>query len=201
MQSTAAMASVSGALRLLALELIRIANDLRLLASGPRTGLAEIRLPAVQPGSSIMPGKVNPSIAECMNMVAMQVVGNDTAVALAVQAGQLELNVMMPLIAHNVLSSMEILSSAIKMFTARCVRGIEADAERCRMYFESSVGLATLLNQHIGYAKAAEVAKESVKVCTSLRELILQKGLMTKEQLDAALEMKRVTEPHDPTQE
>jgi aspartate ammonia-lyase len=199
MQSTAAMASVSSALRLLALELIRIANDLRLLASGPRTGLAEIRLPAIQPGSSIMPGKVNPSMAECLNMVAMQVVGNDAAVALATQAGQLELNVMMPLIAHNVLFSIEILRSAMKAFTVRCVRGIEADAQRCRGYFESSAGLATLLNEHIGYAKAAEIANLSVKTGKTLRELILEKGLMTREELDKALDPKRVTEPNDTT--
>ena len=197
MQSTAAMASVSSALRLLALELIRIANDLRLLASGPRTGLAEIRLPAIQPGSSIMPGKVNPSMAECLNMVAMQVVGNDAAVALATQAGQLELNVMMPLIAHNVLFSIEILTSAMKAFTVRCVRGIEADAQRCRRYFESSAGLATLLNEHIGYAKAAEIAKLSVKTGKTLRELILEKGLMTCEELEKALDPQRVTEPND----
>jgi len=127
----------------------------------------------------------------------MQVVGNDAAVALATQAGQLELNVMMPLIAHNVLFSIEILTSAIKAFTVRCVRGIEADAERCRGYFESSAGLATLLNEHIGYAKAAEIAKLSVKTGKTLRELILEKGLMTQEKLEKALDPKRVTEPND----
>lgn len=198
MQSMAPMAGVSAALRNLALELMRLANDLRLLASGPRTGLAEIVLPAVQPGSSIMPGKVNPSMAECLNMVAMQVIGNDTTVALAVQAGQLELNVMMPVIAHNVLGSMEILKNFVPVFTARCVSGIKAVADRCRHYFESSVGLATLLNQYVGYAQAAEVAKESVVTGKTLRELILEKGLMTAEQLEAALDPKRVTEPNDP---
>ena len=197
MQSMAPMAGVSGAMRNFALELIRIANDLRLLASGPRTGLAELRLPPAQPGSSIMPGKVNPSIAECMNMVAMQVVGNDAAVAMAVQAGQLELNVMMPLIAHNVLGSMEILKNALAAFTQRCVVGIEADAERCRTYFESSVGLATILNEHIGYAKAAEIAKESVKTGKTLRELILEKKLMSAADLEKALDPKRITEPND----
>ncbi len=200
MQSMAPMAGVSAALRNLALELTRISSDLRLLASGPRTGLAEIRLPAVQPGSSIMPGKVNPSMAECLGMAAMQVVGCDAAVAMAVQAGQLELNVFMPVIAHNVLFSMEILKNFLPVFTEKCVRGIEADADRCRRFFESSVGLATLLNQHIGYAKAAEVAKESVRTGKTLRDLILEKGLMTKDQLDRALEMKRVTEPNDPSQ-
>jgi aspartate ammonia-lyase len=196
----APMSGVSAALRNLALELTRISNDLRLLASGPRTGLAEIRLPAVQPGSSIMPGKVNPSMAECLGMAAMQVVGCDAAVAMAVQAGQLELNVFMPVIAHNVLFSMEILKNFLPVFTDRCVRGIEADADRCRRFFESSVGLATLLNQHIGYAKAAEVAKESVRTGKTLRDLILEKGLMTKDQLDRALDPKRITEPNDPSQ-
>ena len=199
MQSMAPMAGASAALRNLALELMRIANDLRLLASGPRTGLAEIQLPAVQPGSSIMPGKVNPSMAECLNMVAMQVIGNDTAVALAVQAGQLELNVFMPVIAHNVLGSIEILKNFLPVFTERCVSGLMAIADRCRHYFESSVGLAALLNQYIGYAKAAEVAKESVTTGKTLRELILEKGLMSEEDLQAALDPKRVTEPHDPS--
>ena len=197
MQSMAPVANVSAALRNLALELIRIANDLRLLASGPRTGLGEITLPAVQPGSSIMPGKVNPSMAECLNMVAMQVVGCDATVALAVQAGQLELNVMMPVMAHNVLFAMEILTNFLPVFTERCIAGITADADRCRRYFESSVGLATLLNEHIGYAKAAEVAKESVKTGKTLRELILEKGLMTAADLDKALDPQRVTEPND----
>ena len=172
MQSMAPMGAVSSALRGLALELIRISGDLRLLASGPRTGLAEILLPAVQPGSSIMPGKVNPSMAECLSMVAMQVVGCDAAVALAVQAGQLELN-------------------------ARCLSGITADADRCRRYFETSVGLATLLNEHIGYAKAAEIAKESVKTGKTLPELILEKKLMTEADLAKALDAKFVTEPND----
>jgi len=146
-----------------------------------------------------MPGKVNPSMAECLNMVAMQVIGNDTAVALAVQAGQLELNVFMPVIAHNVLGSIEILKNFLPVFTERCVSGLMAIADRCRHYFESSVGLAALLNQYIGYAKAAEVAKESVTTGKTLRELILEKGLMSEADLQAALDPKRVTEPHDPS--
>jgi aspartate ammonia-lyase len=198
MQSMAPIAGVSAALRNLALELTRIGNDLRLLASGPRTGLAEIRLPAVQPGSSIMPGKVNPSMVECLNMVAMQVVGADATVAMAVQAGQLELNVFMPVMAHNLLGAMEILKNFIPVFTDRCIRGITADEARCRHYFESSVGLATLLNQYIGYAQAAEVAKESVRTGQTLRQLIMDKGLMTQAQLDHALNPMRVTEPNDP---
>jgi aspartate ammonia-lyase len=200
MQSMAPVVGVSAALRGMALELTRIANDLRLLASGPRTGLAEIHLPAVQPGSSIMPGKVNPSMVECLNMVAMQVVGCDATVAMAAQAGQLELNVFMPVMANNLFFAMEILRNYLPVFTEKCVRGIEADADRCREYFESSVGLATLLNQYIGYSKAAEVAKESVKTGKTLRQLILEKGLMTEAQLDAALDPRRVTEPNDPKQ-
>jgi aspartate ammonia-lyase len=133
-------------------------------------------------------------------MVAMQVVGNDTAVALAVQAGQLELNVFMPLAAHNVLGSLEILKNFLPVFTERCVRGIEADEARCRAYFESSVGLATILNQHVGYAKAAEVAKEAAATGKTLRELILEKKLMSKEALARALDPKRLTKPHDPSQ-
>jgi len=197
MQSMAPAAGVSAALRNLALELMRIANDLRLLSSGPRTGLAELRLPPVQPGSSIMPGKVNPSILECLNMVAMQVVGNDAAVAMAVAAGQLELNVFMPLIAHNLLGSIQILKNFVPVVVERCVRGIDADEARCRRYFQSSVGLATLLNEHIGYAKAAEVAKEAVATGKTLHELILEKGLMREADLEAALDPRRVTEPHD----
>jgi aspartate ammonia-lyase len=200
MQSMAPIAGVSAALRGLAVELTRIANDLRLLASGPRTGLAEIRLPAVQPGSSIMPGKVNPSMVECLNMVAMQVIGCDATVTLAAQAGQLELNVFMPVMASNLFYAMEILRNYLPVFTEKCVRGIEADEVRCREYFESSVGLATLLNQYIGYAKAAEVAKESVRTGKTLRQLILEKGLMTEAQLSAALDPRRVTEPNDPEQ-
>ena len=200
MQSMAPVAGVSAALRNAALELARIANDLRLLSSGPRTGLAEIRLPAVQPGSSIMPGKVNPVLAECLGMVAMQVVGNDTAVALAVQAGQLELNVFMPVMAHNVLGSMEILKNFLPVFTEKCVRGLSADEARCRAYFESSVGLAAILNSSLGYAKAAEVAKEAAAGGKTLRELILEKKLMTEQELARALDPKRITEPHDPTQ-
>jgi len=198
MQSMAPAAGVSAALRNLALELTRIANDLRLLSSGPRTGLAEIRLPAVQPGSSIMPGKVNPSILECLNMAAMQVVGNDAAVAAAVAAGQMELNVFMPLMAHNLLQSLTILKNFLPVVLQRCILGIEADAERCRHYFEASVGLATLLNQPIGYAQAAQVAKEALAAGKTVREWILEKGLMSEADLDAALEARRVTEPHDP---
>ncbi len=193
MQSRSAVMALSAALRGLCVELTRVANDFRLLSSGPRTGLAEIRLPAVQPGSSIMPGKVNPVMAECLNMVCYQVMGNDTVVSLASQAGQLELNVMMPVMIHNLLQSMEMLKNFLPVFTERCVMGITADAERCRRYFERSVGLATILNTHIGYLAAAELAKESETSGVSVRELILKRGLLTAEQLERILDPDRIT--------
>src|SRR5439155_8831860 len=153
MQSNLAMAAVSSALRNLALEVIRISNDVRLLSSGPNTGFAEINLPALQPGSSIMPGKINPVMPELAAMVAFQVVGNDTAVALAVQAGQLELNVMMPTMAYSVLQSITILTNMLKVFTDKCIAGLTVNKERCRFYAESTVSLATALNPYIGYQK------------------------------------------------
>jgi len=195
MQSQAPFVDLSGALRLLAVELIRIANDLRLLSSGPTTGLAEIVLPAVQPGSSIMPGKINPSIPEMVNMVCFAVIGNDLTIAMAAQAGQLELNVMMPVIACKLLDSMGILTNCIRIFTQRCVKGIEADEERCRAYAERTMGLATALNPYIGYLAAAEVAKESLRTGRPLRDVVLEKGLLTAEQLDQVLDPLAMTEP------
>jgi aspartate ammonia-lyase len=183
MQSQLAIAAVSGALRNLALELTRIANDLRLLASGPHTGLAEIVLPSVQPGSSIMPGKVNPSMLECLNQICFHVIGADTAVAFAVQAGQLELNVMMPLMAFEVLFSIEILKNFLPVVTAKCIRGIEADVARNEAYYISSPSLATALNPLIGYARAAEIAKESAKSGTPIPELLRQKQLLSEEEI------------------
>jgi len=193
MQSRSAVTSLSSALRDLAVELTRIANDFRLLSSGPRTGLAEIRLPAVQPGSSIMPGKVNPVMAECLNMICYQVMGHDLVVTLGSQAGQMELNVMMPVMIHNLLSAMEILKNYLPAFTRGCVEGITADPERCRDYFEKSVGLATILNTHIGYLAAAELAKESEETGVSIRELILEKDLLSAEELDQILDPDRIT--------
>ncbi len=162
MQSCACMAEVSGALRGLALEMVRISNDLRLLSSGPNTGFNEIHLPSLQPGSSIMPGKVNPVLAELTAMVGFQVVGNDAAVAMAVQAGQLELNVMMPAMAHNTLQSITILTNTLRELDVHCVRGITVNRERCAFYAGSTIALATALNPYIGYAKAAALVKESV---------------------------------------
>ncbi|HZP80492.1 MAG TPA: aspartate ammonia-lyase [Chthonomonadaceae bacterium] len=183
-QNTDAFVTLSAALRTLALDLNRIANDLRLLASGPNTGLAEIVLPAVQPGSSIMPGKVNPVMAEMLNMVCYQVIGNDTAVALASQAGQLELNVMMPVMAHNLNQSLTILTNAITLFAERCVAGITADAARCRHYLERSMGLATVLNPLIGYIAAARVVKRAEAEGKSIKEVVLEEGLLTAEDFD-----------------
>jgi aspartate ammonia-lyase len=193
MQSRAAVTALSASLRNLAVELIRIANDLRLLSSGPRTGLAEIRLPAVQPGSSIMPGKVNPVMAECLNMVCFQVMGNDLVVSLASQAGQMELNVMMPVMIHNLLGSMEILKNFLPVFADRCIKGITANPARCRDYFEKSVGLATILNTHIGYLAAADLAKESEVTGTPIKELILKKQLLTEEELNRVLDPDQIT--------
>jgi len=181
-----------------AVELIRIANDLRLLSSGPRTGLAEILLPPVQPGSSIMPGKVNPVMAEMLDMVCFQVLGYQAAIQYAAQAGQLELNVMMPLIANDLIEMLEILTNAMKAFTERCVKGIVAYPERCRWYAENSISMVTVLNTYIGYDKAAEVAKEAVATGKSLRELIVEKGLLTPEQIGKLFDLRPLTEPGIP---
>ena len=197
MQSMSDFAHLSGALRTLALDLIQIANDLRLLSSGPRTGLAEIALPALQPGSSIMPGKVNPVIPEMTNMVCFQVVGNDAAIAMAVQAGQLELNVMMPVIAHNLLQSIEILTNAVRALDEKCVRGITADEARARHYFESSVGMATVLNPLIGYEAAAKVAQESARTGETIIEVVRRQQLLTEDQIAALFDPASLTEPRE----
>ncbi|MGI8783401.1 MAG: aspartate ammonia-lyase [Acidobacteriota bacterium] len=183
-QSNYAVAAASSALKNLALELTRLANDLRLLASGPFTGFDEINLPAVQPGSSIMPGKVNPVMAECLNMVAFQVIGNDLTISLAVQAGQLELNVMMPVMVYNLLHSIEILKNYLPVFVDKCIRGLTANEERCHYYFEHSPSLVTAINTIIGYSNAAEIAKESVKTGKTIRELIREKKILTDEQIE-----------------
>jgi aspartate ammonia-lyase len=189
MQSLGDFVTVSGSLRGLAVELIRIANDLRLLSSGPRTGFDEIVLPPVQPGSSIMPGKVNPVMAEVTNMVGFHVIGNDLAITMAAQAGQMELNVMMPVVNFNLLQSFEILTNTIALFSERCIKGITANKKSCLKYAENSVGLATILNQSIGYETAAVVAKESVKTGKSLREIVVSKGILS------ATEAKKVFDP------
>jgi len=195
MQSLRPFVDMSGSVRSLAQDLIRIANDLRLLSSGPKTGFAEISLPPLQPGSSIMPGKVNPVAAEMVNMVCFQVIGCDTTVLMAAQAGQLELNVMMPVVAYNLLHSIEILTNAIDVLASKCIEGITADADRCRSYAEASMSVVTVLNPHLGYAKAGEIAKEYLASGKSIREIILEKGIMDEEQLEEIFNLKKMTEP------
>lgn len=195
MQSQLPLASVSGTLRNLALELIRIANDLRLLSSGPVTGLGEITLPPVQPGSSIMPGKVNPAMAELLNMVAFQVVGCDTVVALAVQAGQLELNVMMPAMVWNLLHAIEILKNTCRVVAKRCIRGIQAKREICQHYAYLTPGLATALNPVLGYDRAALVVKKALASGKTIPEVCLEERLLTRTELGRLLNPHRMTKP------
>lgn len=193
MQSLRPFVDFSGSMRSLAQDLIRIANDLRLLSSGPKTGLAEISLPALQPGSSIMPGKINPVAAEMTDMVCFQAIGCDTAILMAAQAGQLELNVMMPVVAYNLLHMAEILGNAVDVLATRCVDGITADANRCRAYAEASMSIVTVLNPHLGYALAAEVAKEYLSSGKTIREIILERGLVEKEKIDELFDLKKMT--------
>lgn len=193
MQSMAPFVNVSGALRNLAQDLIKISHDLRLMDSGPKTGLKEIQLPPVQPGSSIMPGKYNPVMAEMTSMVCFQVMGYDAAIAMAASAGQLELNVMMPLIAYNLIHSIEILGNTINVLASRCLEGIAANSDRCRAYAEGSLALVTALNTHIGYLNAAAVAKESLATGKSLREIVLERGLMTPEDLAKVLDLEKMS--------
>ncbi len=195
MQSQFPLASVSGGLRNLALELIRIGNDLRLLTSGPLTGFNEIVLPALQPGSSIMPGKVNPVMGELLDMVAFQVVGCDTVVALAVQAGQLELNVMMPAMIWNVLHATEILKNTCHVVATRCIEGIQANREVCERYAYLSPSIATALNPVIGYARAAEVVKKSLRTGKTIPEVCLEDKVLTEKELKHILDPHRMTEP------
>ncbi|MFQ5689167.1 MAG: class II fumarate hydratase [Gemmatimonadota bacterium] len=190
-----AAVEASGILKTLACSLMKIANDVRWLSSGPRTGLGEIDLPAVQPGSSIMPGKVNPVMAEAVCQVAAQVIGNDAAITLGGQAGNFELNVMIPVIAHNLLQSIAILASVCREFTDRCVKGITARPETCRHYAESTAALATALAPEIGYDQAARVAKRSLADQKTLRQVVLEQGLLSEEELDRILDFRAMTEP------
>ncbi|HUF36289.1 MAG TPA: aspartate ammonia-lyase [Gemmatimonadales bacterium] len=194
MQSMGDVATFSGAFRAYVLDLNKIANDIRLLASGPRTGLAEIVLPAVQPGSSIMPGKVNPSIAEMVNQVCYQALGLDTTVALAAEAGQLELNVMMPVITHNIVFGLIIVGNASRVLAERCVEGIEADERQCAHWLERSPALVTALAPRIGYAEAAKLAKEAVATGLTVKQLLERKRLLPPEELDEVLDLRAMTE-------
>ncbi len=195
MQNDADFAAVSGALRDYSLSMIQIANDLRLLSSGPNTGLGEIRLPALQPGSSIMPGKVNPVIPEVTVQVGFQVIGNDTAIAFAAASGECELNVMRPVIIHNLLQSFEILKNTLRILRTRCVEGIRVDREKCRQHAENSFGIAAALNPYIGYSKAAECVQEALRKKQTLRQVILSKGLLSEKELARILSPGNLTRP------
>ncbi|PSB23655.1 aspartate ammonia-lyase [Stenomitos frigidus] len=197
MQSMAPFVNVSGSLRNLAQDCVKISHDLRLLDSGPKTGFKEIQLPPVQPGSSIMPGKYNPVMAEMTSQVCFQVMGYDTAIAFAAQAGQLELNVMMPLIAYDLIHSIEILGNTIAALAEKGIKGITANRDRCLAYAEGSLALVTALNTHIGYLNAATVAKESLETGKSLREIVLERGLMDAKTLAEVLNLEQMSQLPD----
>jgi fumarate hydratase, class II len=194
MQSMGDVAAFSAQLRVLAIDLSKIASDLRLMVMGPRTGIDEITLPAVQPGSSIMPGKINPSIPEMVNQVCFQVIGLDTTVAIASEHGQLELNVMMPVIAFNVLLALRILTNAATVLADKCVKGIEANRAMCEYWVERSAALATALAPRIGYARAAEISKQSVKEGVLIRDLVKREKILPDDQIDDVLDLKKMTE-------
>ena len=187
------LVEASGLLRVVAVALVKIANDLRWMGSGPRTGLAEIRIPDLQPGSSIMPGKVNPVIPEAVTQVAAHVIGNDAAVAFGGSQGTLELNVFMPMMAHNLLESIRLLSNVSHVFAEKCIDGIEANVEQCRAYAESSPSIGTSLNPYIGYEKAAAVIKRATKENKTIREVVLEEGLMDDDELTKALDIEAMT--------
>jgi len=189
-----AVVMASGVLKTLAVSLFKIANDIRFLGSGPTSGIAEIRIPELQPGSSIMPGKVNPVMSEMMMQVAAQVLGNDATVTWSGANGNFELNVMMPVMAHNLLESIDLLATASTTFATRCVDGIEVNAERVRELLERNAVVVTALNPHIGYDNGARIVKEAAATGRSIRDLVLESGLMTPDELDAALDLKRMTE-------
>jgi len=194
------LVELSGQLRTVAVSLTKVSNDIRWMGSGPRTGLAEIALPDLQPGSSIMPGKVNPVIPEAVCMVCAQVIGNDAAIAFGGAAGSFELNVMLPMLARNVLESARLLANVSRLFADRCIDGITADVERCREYAESSPSVVTPLNRYIGYEAAAKVAKQSLAERKTIREVVVESGYvergdLTEEQLDEALDVLRMTHP------
>ncbi|MFJ5761384.1 aspartate ammonia-lyase [Neobacillus sp. NPDC093182] len=194
-QNTDAYTEVSAALKVCMMNMSKIANDLRLMASGPRAGLGEIRLPARQPGSSIMPGKVNPVMPELINQIAFQVIGNDHTICLASEAGQLELNVMEPVLVFNLLQSISIMDNGFRVFTDHCLVGIEANEERLKEYVDKSVGIITAVNPHLGYEVAARIAREAVITGKSVRELCLQYDVLTDEELDIILNVYEMTEP------
>lgn len=194
-QNIDTFAEISAALKVCMLSMSKIANDLRLMASGPRAGLAEISLPPRQPGSSIMPGKVNPVMAEVVNQVAFQVIGNDTTISLATEAGQLELNVMEPVLVFNLLQSISIMKNVFEVFRKHCVEGIKANESQTKEYVERSVGLITAINPHIGYEQASKIAKEALETGKSVRELCLKHQVLTEQELDKILDPYEMTKP------
>ncbi|CAN2248670.1 aspartate ammonia-lyase [Bacillus inaquosorum] len=194
-QNTDAYTEVSAALKVCMMNMSKIANDLRLMASGPRAGLAEITLPARQPGSSIMPGKVNPVMAELINQIAFQVIGNDNTICLASEAGQLELNVMEPVLVFNLLQSISIMNNGFRSFTDYCLKGIEANEKRLKQYVEKSAGVITAVNPHLGYEAAARIAREAIMTGQSVRDLCLQHDVLTEEELDIILNPYEMTKP------
>ncbi|MEI4712718.1 aspartate ammonia-lyase [Bacillus cereus] len=194
-QNTDAYTEVSAALKVCMMNMSKIANDLRIMASGPRVGLAEIQLPARQPGSSIMPGKVNPVMAEVINQVAFQVIGNDHTICLASEAGQLELNVMEPVLVFNLIQSISIMNNGFRVFLEYCIKGITANEELLKQYVEKSVGIITAVNPHIGYEVASRIAREAIETGKSVRELCLEHGVLTEEELDIILDPFEMTHP------
>lgn len=194
-QNADALVEVSASFKSAALNLSKVASDLRLLASGPRGGLGEISLPPVQPGSSIMPGKVNPVMAEVVTQVAFQIIGNDLTISLVAQAGQLELNVMQPVLIHNILQSADILRNVAQVFREKCVSGIQVNAERCTEHLNNSVGIVTALSPHLGYEKASLVAKEALTQRRSVAEIVLEKGFLSAQELATILQPQELTEP------
>lgn len=194
-QNTDAYTEVSAALKVCMINMSKIANDLRLLASGPRTGLGELNLPARQPGSSIMPGKVNPVMAEVVNQVAFQVIGNDHTICLASEAGQLELNVMEPVLVFNLLQSLSMMNQVFNVFRVYCLEEIEANVERCKEYVEKSVGVITALNPHLGYETVARIAREAILTGRPVRELCLLYNVLTEEELEIILNPYEMTNP------
>jgi aspartate ammonia-lyase len=190
-----AVVQLSGVLKRVAVKLSKICNDLRLLSSGPRAGFGEIRLPAVQPGSTIMPGKVNPVIAEAMNQVCFQVVGHDAAITIAAQSGQLELNAFEPLIGYSLLESLRNLSRGVTMLRERCIEGIEADVERCRALLDSSIGVVTALVPLLGYERAAEIAAEALRTGRLVVDLARERAGLDPEQLHEVLNPRTMTHP------
>ena len=194
-QNTDAYTEVSGALKICMINMSKISNDLRLMASGPRAGLGEIVLPARQPGSSIMPGKVNPVMPEVLNQVAFQVIGNDQTISLASEAGQLELNVMEPVLVFNLIQSLSIMNNVFYAFTENCLKDIEANEERMKEYVDKSVGVLTAVNPHIGYEIAARIAREAILSGRSIRELCIEEGVLTSDELDLILDPYEMTHP------